>query len=141
MLEEAHWAAADLLGCDDQATTIFGANMTTLTLACRTIGRTWGRGDRVIVTQLDHDANVLPWVLAARDAGATVEHVRVRPERLHARFGSFAQVAFAAGPAGGRGGRLQCRGHHQSRCGKLPNGRMRPGPNCLSTQCITRRTG
>ena len=81
MLDEAHWAAADFLGCGDPGTTIFGANMTTLTLALsRSIGRTWHEGDRVIVTQLDHDANVSPWVLAARDAGASVEHVRVRPD-------------------------------------------------------------
>jgi cysteine desulfurase family protein (TIGR01976 family) len=81
MLDEAHWAAADLLGTDDPATTVFGANMTTLTLALsRAIGRTWRPGDRVIVTQLDHDANVSPWALAARDAGATVEHVGVRPD-------------------------------------------------------------
>jgi cysteine desulfurase family protein (TIGR01976 family) len=81
MLDEAHAAAADLLGCQDAATTVFGANMTTLTLALsRSIGRTWKPGDRVIVTQLDHDANVSPWVLAARDAGAIVEHARVRPE-------------------------------------------------------------
>jgi cysteine desulfurase family protein (TIGR01976 family) len=81
MLDEAHWAAADLLGTDDPATTVFGANMTTLTLALsRAIGRTWRPGDRVIVTQLDHDANVSPWALATRDAGATVEHVGVRPD-------------------------------------------------------------
>ncbi|HWC89946.1 MAG TPA: cysteine desulfurase-like protein, partial [Pirellulales bacterium] len=81
MLDEAHAAAADLLGCEDAATTAFGANMTTLTLALsRSIGRTWKPGDRVIVTQLDHDANVSPWVLAARDAGAIVECARVRPE-------------------------------------------------------------
>jgi cysteine desulfurase family protein (TIGR01976 family) len=81
MLDAAHRAAADLLGASDPATTIFGANMTTLTLAfSRALARTWRAGDELIVTRLDHDANVTPWVLAARDAGATVHHVDVRQE-------------------------------------------------------------
>jgi selenocysteine lyase/cysteine desulfurase len=58
---------------------IFGANMTTLTLALsRAIGRTWRPGDEVLVTRSDHDANVTPWVLAARDAGAVVHDVNIR---------------------------------------------------------------
>ena len=40
----------------------------------------WKPGDEVVVTQLEHDANFTPWVLAARDAGATLRCVRVRPE-------------------------------------------------------------
>lgn len=81
LVASAHRAAADLVGCDDPQTIVFGANMTTLTLALsRAIGRTWRPGDEVIVTRLDHDANVTPWVLAARDAGATVHHVDVRPD-------------------------------------------------------------
>ncbi len=81
IVEEAHRAAADFLGTDDPACTVFGANMTTLTLALsRTLGRTWQASDEVIVTRLDHDANVTPWILAARDAGAIVRHVKVRIE-------------------------------------------------------------
>lgn len=81
MLAEAHRAAADLLGTDDPGTVAFGANMTTLTFALsRSLGRTWKPGDEVIVTQIDHDANVTPWTLAARDAGATVRTVRIRPD-------------------------------------------------------------
>jgi cysteine desulfurase family protein (TIGR01976 family) len=76
MLDEAHRAVADLLGAPDPASTIFGANMTTLTLAfSRALSRSWGPGDEIIVTRLDHDANVRPWVLAAEDAGATVHFV------------------------------------------------------------------
>jgi len=76
ILEAAHQAAADLLGADDPDCVYFGPNMTTLTFALsRAIGRTWKPGDEVIVTRLDHDANVTPWVLAARDAGATVHYV------------------------------------------------------------------
>ena len=79
MLDAARQAAADLLGTTDTDTIIFGPNMTTLTLALsRALARTWKTGDEVVVTRLDHDANVTPWVLAARDAGATVRYVEVR---------------------------------------------------------------
>jgi cysteine desulfurase family protein (TIGR01976 family) len=81
MLDEAHRAVADLLGTNDPATIVFGANMTTLTFALsRALARTWRAGDEIIVTHLDHDANVTPWVLAARDAGASVFHVPIRPD-------------------------------------------------------------
>lgn len=80
-LDEAHRAAADLLGVEDPGTVFFGPNMTTLTLAMsRALGRTWHPGDEVLVTRLDHDANVTPWVLAARDAGATVRFAEIRKE-------------------------------------------------------------
>jgi cysteine desulfurase family protein (TIGR01976 family) len=81
MLESAHEAVADLLGTASPNATIFGANMTTLTLAfSRALARTWRAGDEVIVTRLDHDANVSPWVLAARDAGATVRWIGIHPQ-------------------------------------------------------------
>jgi len=81
LLHEAHAAVADLLGADDPDTVIFGPNMTTLTFALsRSLSRTWKRGDEIIVTRLDHDANVTPWVLAARDAGAVVHHVGIKPD-------------------------------------------------------------
>lgn len=81
MLEEARRAVADLLGTSDPDTVAFGGNMTTLTFGLsRALGKTWKPGDEVIVTRLDHDANVTPWVLAARDAGATVHHVNIRQE-------------------------------------------------------------
>jgi len=80
ILAEAHRAVADLLHTSDPDTVVFGANMTTLTFALsRSLGQTWKPGDEVIVTRLDHDANVQPWVLAARDAGATVRHIGLRP--------------------------------------------------------------
>ncbi len=80
-LAAGHRAAADLLGADDPDLVVFGPNMTTLTFAVsRAIGRTLGPGDEVLVTRLDHDANVTPWVRAASDAGATVKHVGIRVE-------------------------------------------------------------
>jgi cysteine desulfurase family protein (TIGR01976 family) len=79
MLDEAHAAAADLLGAGDPGEIAFGANMTTLTLAlARALGRTWSPGDEVLVTRADHDANVAPWLLAARDAGASASFVEIR---------------------------------------------------------------
>jgi cysteine desulfurase family protein (TIGR01976 family) len=55
--------------------------MTTLTFALsRALSKTWKAGDEVIVTRLDHDANVTPWVLAARDAGATVKFAEIHRE-------------------------------------------------------------
>jgi cysteine desulfurase family protein (TIGR01976 family) len=81
VLHEAHQAAADLLTAPSADDIVFGANMTTLTLhLSRAIGRTLGPSDEVLVTRLDHDANVSPWVLAARDAGAQVGFVDVYPE-------------------------------------------------------------
>lgn len=81
MLDAAHAAVADFLGADDPDCVAFGANMTTLTFALsRALAKTWKPGDEVIVTRLDHDANVTPWVLAARDAGAVVKHISINPE-------------------------------------------------------------
>jgi len=80
MLRDAHRAVADLLGTSDPGLIVFGPNMTTLTFALsRAIARTWSGGDEVVVTQLEHDANYMPWVLSARDAGATVRHVGINP--------------------------------------------------------------
>jgi cysteine desulfurase family protein (TIGR01976 family) len=76
----AHEAAADLLNAPSPDEIVFGANMTSLTFQLsRAIGRTLKSGDEVLVTRLDHDANVRPWALAARDAGATVQFVDIRP--------------------------------------------------------------
>ena len=74
---DAQRAAADFLGASDPSRVVFGANMTTLTFAfSRALAQTWKPGDEIVVTLLDHDANVTPWVLAARDRGVTVKHVR-----------------------------------------------------------------
>ena len=81
LIDAAHQAVADFLNAPDPATVCFGANMTTITLSVsRALSRTWSPGDEIIVTRLDHDANVSPWVLAARDAGAKVHHVDLNPD-------------------------------------------------------------
>jgi cysteine desulfurase family protein (TIGR01976 family) len=81
LLAESRQAVADLLGSSDPDTVAFGANMTSLTLAAsRAIASIWKPGDEIIVSQLCHDANVTPWVLAAQDAGATVHSIPFRAE-------------------------------------------------------------
>src|SRR5262245_21224661 len=81
MLAEAHRGLADFVGADDPATVVFGQTMTSLTFALsRALARTWKSSDEIVVTRLDHDANVSPWVLAARDAGATVRYAPLNEE-------------------------------------------------------------
>ncbi|HEX7173206.1 MAG TPA: cysteine desulfurase-like protein [Candidatus Limnocylindria bacterium] len=73
ILDEAHAAGADFLGAHEPREIVFGPNMTTLTFAfSRAIGRDLAPGDEVVVTRLDHDANVAPWLAMAEDRGLTV---------------------------------------------------------------------
>src|SRR5690348_1828626 len=75
----AHAGMADLLGCDPDEV-VFGPNMTTLTFAIsRAIGRELGPGDEIVVTRLDHDANVAPW-RALEERGVTVRAVDIDVE-------------------------------------------------------------
>jgi len=68
----ARQAVADLLGAVPGGV-VFGRSMTSLTYdLARALAKQWGPGDEVVVTRLDHDANIRPWVDAARGAGATV---------------------------------------------------------------------
>jgi cysteine desulfurase family protein (TIGR01976 family) len=70
--DEARRAVADLLAGDPRGV-ILGPNMTTLTFRiAAALASGWTPGDEVVVTSLDHDANIRPWVLAAERAGATV---------------------------------------------------------------------
>jgi cysteine desulfurase family protein (TIGR01976 family) len=90
MLDEAHRAVADLLNALSPDEVFFGQNMTSLWFqVSRSISRTWKPGDEVMVTRLDHDANIRPWVLAAEDAGATVRWVDIRPEDCTLDLESF----------------------------------------------------
>jgi cysteine desulfurase family protein (TIGR01976 family) len=81
VLAEAHVAAADFLGAVDPSEVVFGPNMTTLTFAVsRAIGRTLRAGDEIVVTRLDHDANVAPWLAVAEERGAVIRWVDVVAE-------------------------------------------------------------
>ncbi|MBX9681431.1 MAG: cysteine desulfurase-like protein [Gemmataceae bacterium] len=90
ILDDAHQAVADFLHAPYAEEIIFGGNMTTLTFhLSRSIAKRLQPGDEVMVTRLDHDANVSPWMLAARDAGATVRWIDVNPEDGTLDFDSF----------------------------------------------------
>ena len=94
----ARRAGADLVGADPRQI-VFGANSTSLLFhLSRSFTRTIGPGDEVVVTRLDHDANVRPWVLATRDAGATVRWVDVRSDDATLDIDAFDE-ALERGPA------------------------------------------
>jgi cysteine desulfurase family protein (TIGR01976 family) len=77
LLERARLTAASFLRCEP-VEALFGANMTTLNfMLSRTVGRTLREGDEILVTRLDHDGNVSPWLELARDVGATVGFVEI----------------------------------------------------------------
>src|SRR5919106_2378881 len=81
MVDEAHQAVADFLGTADREEIKFGYNMSTLTLHIgRSIGATLSAGDEVVVTTLDHEANVSTWEAMAADRSLTVRKVDIRED-------------------------------------------------------------
>lgn len=73
VVEDAHRAMADFLGAAGPEEVIIGPNMTTLTYQMsRTLGRDFRPGDEIIVTRMDHEGNVSPWLQLAEDRGLTV---------------------------------------------------------------------
>jgi cysteine desulfurase family protein (TIGR01976 family) len=80
LVADARLAASDFLGCSADEV-IFGANMTTLNFALsRTVAREWGEGDEIVVTRLDHDGNVSPWLELAHDLGLDVRFADIRED-------------------------------------------------------------
>jgi cysteine desulfurase family protein (TIGR01976 family) len=80
LVERAHATAAGFLGCLAEET-IFGANMTTLNFALtRALGRSLETGDEILVTRLDHDGNIAPWLELARDLDLRVGFVEIRED-------------------------------------------------------------
>src|SRR5579864_3443907 len=80
VIAEARKAMGDFLHCAADEI-VFGPNMTSLTFAIsRAIGRELGPGDEIVVTRLDHDANVSPWVAMAEDRGVTVRWAEIHDE-------------------------------------------------------------
>jgi cysteine desulfurase family protein (TIGR01976 family) len=80
LVAQARLTAAEFLRCSPDET-IFGANMTTLAFALtRTAGRQWQEGDEIIVTKLDHDANVAPWLELAHDKGLVVRFMDINDD-------------------------------------------------------------
>jgi cysteine desulfurase family protein (TIGR01976 family) len=89
VVADARRASADLTGADP-GEIVFGPNATTLLLhLSRSFAKTLGTGDEVVLTRLDHDANVRPWALAAADAGATVRWVDIRDDDVTIDLDSF----------------------------------------------------
>jgi cysteine desulfurase family protein (TIGR01976 family) len=80
IIAAARVTAAAFLNCGPNEIS-FGANMTTITMhLARALGRTWGRGDEVVVTELDHHANIDPWRALTEDFGIVVRMARLIPE-------------------------------------------------------------
>lgn len=80
VIERARRAAADLLNADVDEV-VFGNNMTSLTFALmHALAAEFGPGDEIVVTRLDHDANIAPWLMMAEDRGATVRTVDIDME-------------------------------------------------------------
>jgi cysteine desulfurase family protein (TIGR01976 family) len=80
ILESARATAGRFLGCSSDEV-VFGTNMTTLNfMLTRTASRDWSEGDEILVTRLDHDGNVAPWLAVAEERGFVVHHVDVTPE-------------------------------------------------------------
>jgi cysteine desulfurase family protein (TIGR01976 family) len=80
LVTDSRLAAASFLGSAPEEV-IFGANMTTLNFALsRTAAREWSEGDEVVVTRLDHDGNVSPWLELAHDLGLVVRFADIRDD-------------------------------------------------------------
>lgn len=81
VVAQAREAMKDFLNARRPEEITFGQNMTSLTFSMsRAISRTWQAGDEIIVTRLDHDANISPWLMAAEDRGVTVRWLDFNPE-------------------------------------------------------------
>ena len=78
---DARMAMADFLNASSPDEIVFGQNMTSLTFAIsRSLAQGWQPGDELIVTRLDHDANIAPWLAVATDRGMTVKWLDINPE-------------------------------------------------------------
>ncbi len=93
ILHEAHAAMADFLNATRPEEIIFGNNMTTLTLhISRSLARILQPGDNLLVTRLDHDANISPWMLIAEDRGCNLLWVDIDVEQGTLDLDDFARA-------------------------------------------------
>ncbi|HZT57681.1 MAG TPA: cysteine desulfurase-like protein [Pyrinomonadaceae bacterium] len=89
LLERSRAGVADFLGASHDEI-VFGANATTLAYhVSRTLGRTFTAGDEIVVTELDHHANVAPWQALERERGVTLRVVRMDTETGALDWGDF----------------------------------------------------
>lgn len=81
LIAETRQAMADFLNASRPEEIVIGPNMTSLTFAIsRALGRTLTAGDTIVVTRLDHDANISPWLMMAEDRGCRIRWVDIHPE-------------------------------------------------------------
>ncbi len=81
MVSEAHQACADFYNAATPEEIIFGQNMTTLTLhMSRCLGKRFQKGDEIVLSRMDHEANISPWLLLADDLGLVVRWMEFDPE-------------------------------------------------------------
>ncbi len=92
LLSASRQALADFLGASP-AEIAFGANMTTLTFhLARGLGRAWGPGDEIVLTELDHHANIAPWRALERDRGVTIRLVPLNAEQNQIEWTALEQA-------------------------------------------------
>jgi len=92
LIADARAAVADLVG-GEAGGVVLGPNMTTLTYRMAgALAKTWEPGDEIVVSELDHDANVRPWVQAAASAGVTVRWARIDPKTTDLPAGQYAEL-------------------------------------------------
>lgn len=93
LLADTRRIMAEFLNARRPEEIVFGLNMTTLTLhLSRALSQYWQAGDEIIVTRLDHDANISPWVLAAQDRGVTVRWLDFHVEDCTLRLEDLAEL-------------------------------------------------
>ncbi|MHB1473802.1 MAG: cysteine desulfurase-like protein [Dermatophilaceae bacterium] len=92
LIADARAAVADLTG-GEAGGVVLGPNMTTLTYRLAgALAKTWEPGDEIVVSELDHDANIRPWVQAAASAGVTVRWARIDPQTTDLPAGQYAEL-------------------------------------------------
>ena len=92
LIADAREAVADLVG-GQAGGVVLGPNMTTLTYRLAgALAKTWSPGDEIVLSELDHDSNVRPWVQAAARSGVTVRWARVDPLTTDLPAGQYAEL-------------------------------------------------
>lgn len=87
IIQDAHVAAADFVNANSPDEITFGQNMTTLTFhISRSIGRLFSPGDEIIITRMEHDANVAPWLMLAEDFGLKVKWLALNTDNFELKL-------------------------------------------------------
>jgi len=91
LVAESHAAAAALVGAGSRDEIVFGLNMTSLAFAfAYMLSREWNAGDEIVLTRMDHDANVAPWLTMAEERGVAVRWLEFDPESFRYRYETLA---------------------------------------------------